>query len=154
VQDLSDEEEFMEANIEQFFRDYVDAFNRSLEGPLDLATIRAAFAPCFVAAGPTGVRCGQNDGSFTEALEQGYAFYRSIGTRRMIFRGMTITEIDTHHRMARVFYSSEYQRRDGELVTIDFDVTYMLHLNGVTPQIFAYVFGDEHALLRQHGLIA
>jgi hypothetical protein len=144
----------MEANIEQFFRDYVDAFNRSLEGPLDLATIRAAFASCFVAAGPTGVSCGQNDESFTEALEQGYAFYRSIGTRRMIFRGVTLTEIDTHHRMARVFYSSEYHRRDGGLVTIDFDVTYLLQLNGATPQIFAYVAGDERAVLRQHGLIA
>src|SRR5262245_41919825 len=144
----------MEANIEQFFRDYVDAFNRSLEGPPDLATIRAAFASCFVAAGPGGVSCGQNDESFTEALERGYAFYRAIGTRRMIFRKVTLTEIDTHHLMARVFYSSEYHRRDGEFVTIDFDVTYLLQLNGAIPQIFAYVAGDEHAVLRQHGLIA
>jgi hypothetical protein len=144
----------MEAKIQQFFRDYVDAFNRSLEGPCDTAAMRAAFAPCFVAAGPTGVICGQNDESFAEVLEQGYAFYRSIGTRRMIFRGVELTAIDTHHQMARVFYASEYHRRDGESVTIDFDVTYMLQLHGASPKIFGYVAGDEQAVLRQHGLLS
>ena len=73
----------MKAQIERFFRGYVDAFNRSLEGAVDLDAIRGAFAPCFVAAGPMGVACGQNDDRFAEAPEGGYAFYREIGTRRM-----------------------------------------------------------------------
>lgn len=148
------EEEFMQSKIERFFRDYVAAFNRSLGGVPDYEAIRAAFAPCFVAAGPTGVICGQNDEKFAEFLEQGYAFYRSIGTRRMMFRGVTLTAIDTYHQMARVLYSSEYERRDGDLVTIDFDVTYLLQIKDGTPQIFAYVAGDEQGLLREHGLIA
>ena len=117
----------MQADIERFFRDYVAAFNRSLGESPDLDAIRAAFAPCFVAAGPTGVICGQNDEAFLEFLEQGYAFYRSIGTRSMTLLGVETTPIDANHEMARVFYSSEYERRDGGLVTIDFEVTYMLH---------------------------
>ena len=140
-------------NVEQFFRDYVAAFNRALDGTGDVAVIRNSFAPCFVAAGPTGVMCGQNDESFAQALEKGYAFYRSIGTRKMIFRGVAVIEVDDLHRMARVSYSSEYDRRDGQLVTIDFEVTYMLHLNDKALQIVADVAGDEQAVLRQHCLI-
>ena len=144
----------MQADIERFFRDYVDAFNRSLGETPDFEAVRAAFAPCFVAAGPTGVNCGRNDDSFVKALDQGFTFYRSIGTRRMILRSVALTPIDPNHQMARVYYSSEYERRDGDLVVIDFDVTYMLHIQNATPQIFAYVTGDEQALLREHGLVA
>lgn len=63
----------MQADIEDFFRRYVVAFNRSLGESPDFETIRAAFAPCFVAAGPTGIICGQNDDDFLEFLKQGYA---------------------------------------------------------------------------------
>lgn len=143
----------MQEKIEQFFRNYVTAFNRSLGEDPAYEAIRACFAPCFIAAGPTGVKCGQNDETFTEHLEQGYAFYRSIGTRRMILRNVTLTPIDANHQMARIFYSSEYQRRDGDLVTIDFDVTYLLQIREDRPQIFAYVAGDEQALMREHGLV-
>jgi hypothetical protein len=38
-------------------------------------------------------------------------------------------------------------------VTIDFDVTYLLHLESGAPQIFAYVAGDEQGALREHGLV-
>jgi hypothetical protein len=127
----------MQADIERFFQDYVTAFNRSLGDTPDLETIRSAFSPCFVAAGPTGVIYGQNDDSFLEFLKQGYAFYRSIGTRSMKLLRVECTPIDANHEMARVFYSSEYESRDGALVTIDFDVTYMLHLEDGAPRIFA-----------------
>lgn len=143
----------MTADIERFFRDYVAAFNRSLGETPDLEAVRSAFAPCFIGAGPTGVRCGQNDDDFLKALEQGYAFYRSIGTRSMTLREVDLTPIDTHHQMARVFYSSDYEHPDGGRVTIDFDVTYMLQIEDSTPLIFAWVAGDEQALLREHGLI-
>jgi hypothetical protein len=143
-----------EPDIYGFFRDYVAAFNRSLGESPDLETVRRSFAPCFVAAGPTGVICGQNDESFSEVLEKGYAFYRSIGTRSMTLLRVDLTLIDANHQMARVFYSSEYERPDGDLVTIDFDVTYLLHIENGKLQIFAYVAGDERALLRERGLLA
>ncbi len=143
----------MQARIEHFFQDYVAAFNRSLGDSVDYEAIQSAFAPCFVAAGPTGVVCGQNDDSLRSFLEQGYAFYRSIGTRRMILLRVDLTPIDANHQMARVFYSSEYQRDDNAPVTIDFDVTYLLHIEDHRPMIFAYVAGDERASLLEHGLI-
>jgi hypothetical protein len=63
----------LHADIERFFEDYVAAFNRSLGESPDLETLRVAFAPCFVAAGPTGVVCGHNDDEFVEFLKRGYA---------------------------------------------------------------------------------
>ena len=67
--------------------------------------------------------------------------------------GVERTPIDENHEMARVFHSSEYERADGERVTIDFDVTYLLHLAAGRPQIFAYVAADEQGALREHGLL-
>ena len=66
---------------------------------------------------------------------------------------MTVTEIDGNHGMARISYSAECIRRDGENVTIDFDVTYLLQVSDRGPTIFAYIAGDEQAVLREHGLI-
>ncbi|MDR0786677.1 MAG: nuclear transport factor 2 family protein [Gemmatimonadota bacterium] len=143
----------MQADTARFFEDYVAAFNGALHELSDFEAVRAAFASCFVGAGPAGVVCGQNDSSFLEYLRNGYAFYRSIGTRRMILLRVEETLIDATHRMARVFYSSEYARHDGTMVTIDFDVTYMLRFADGTPRIFAFVTGDEQAALREHGLI-
>lgn len=143
----------MAVDIEQFFRDYVAAFNQALGDTPDIEAIRTAFMPCFIGAGPAGVMCGQNDGDFLMALDQGYAFYRSIGTRSLTLVGLDLTPIDACHQMARVSYSSEYERQDGDWVTIDFDVTYMLHIEDAVPRIFAWVAGDEQAALREHGLV-
>ncbi len=143
----------MHARIQQFFQDYVAAFNRSLGDSPDVESVQAAYAPCFVAAGPTGVLCAQNDDAFRAFLEQGYAFYRSIGTREMKLVKVDLTPIDANHQMARVFFSSTYERRDDSATTIDFDVTYMLHIEEGRPQIFAYVAGDERAAFEEHGLL-
>lgn len=141
-------------DLESFFRDYVAAFNAALHGSGDLSAVRAAFAPAFIGAGPTQVECGRNDEAFGAALESGYEFYRSIGTRRMTLRGVEVTAIDPAHRMARVRYSSEYERKsDGETVNIDFEVVYLLQISDGRPLIFGFVSGDEQAVLRQHGLV-
>jgi hypothetical protein len=139
--------------IDRFFATYVDAFNRSLGDQVDIEGIRAHFSPCFVAAGPQGVRCGQNDESFAETLQQGYAFYRSIGTKAMAVLGVTPTPIDDFHQMAKVDYRATYEKPGGERVEIDFALTYMLATRGDTVEIFAFVAGDEMALYRKHGLV-
>ena len=41
----------MSETVDQFFRRYVESFNRSLGETVDVAGIRAHFADCFVAAG-------------------------------------------------------------------------------------------------------
>jgi hypothetical protein len=90
--------------ISRFFQGYVEAFNRSLGGVVDIEGIRSHFSPCFVAAGPQGVKCGQNDDAFAETLRQWYAFYAAIGTKAMTVRGIATTPIGDGHQMAKVEY--------------------------------------------------
>lgn len=139
--------------IEEFFAGYAEAFNRSLGETVDTAGIRRHFSSCFVGAGPQGVRCGQNDEQFAEALETGYAFYRSIGTRAMAVRGVTTVPVDALHTLARVAYRASYVKPDGDPLEIDFEVSYLLAAREETYEIFAFVTGDEAALYREHGLL-
>lgn len=118
----------MADRVERFFQGCIDAFNRSLGESGDVSAIRAHFSPCFVAAGPRGVNCGQNDDSFVEMLQQGYAFYTALGTKAMTLRGNRTTPIDDGRLLAGVDYRATYE-------------------------IFAYVAGDEVALYRKHGLV-
>lgn len=142
----------MKPDYDAFFAGYVDAYNRSLGDEVDVDGIRAHFADCFIGAGPSGTRCGENDESFAETLRQGYAFYRSIGTRRMSVRRLAVTEIDANHDQVRVFYRAEYEK-DGQPLTIDFDLVYLLQTVAGVTKIFAFIAGDETALYRQHGLV-
>jgi len=141
------------AQVERFFTGYVAAFNRSLGDTVDTDAIMAHFSPCFVGAGPQGVKCGQNDETFVEVLRQGYAFYREIGLRQMTLREVTTTPIDDNHQMARVGYCASYEKPDGQKVDLDFEVTYMLAARADTFEIFAFVAGDEMELYRKHGLV-
>jgi hypothetical protein len=143
----------MSKPVDQFFRGYVEAFNRSLGESVDVDGIRGHFAGCFVAAGSDGVRCGENDAAFVQTLQQGYAFYRSIGTKAMSIRGIAETSIDDVNLMANVDYRATYERPTGESVEIDFAVTYLLHAGGDGLKIFAFMAGDEMALYREHGLL-
>jgi hypothetical protein len=143
----------MPSRIERFFETYVAAFNRSLAGEVDSEGIRSHFASCFVAAGPDGVRCGENGDEFAETLRQGYAFYQSIGLESIAVREITTTPIDETHQMAIVEYRAIYEKPTGERVTIDFAVTYFLASRGERLEIFGFVAGDEMAAYRRHGLL-
>ena len=115
--------------------------------------IRRHFSACFVGAGPQGVHCGQNDEHFTGMLQQGFAFYRQVGTRAMTVREVTTTPIDDAHWLARVAYRARYVKPDGSPLELDFEVSYLLAERGDTYEIFAFVTGDEMALYREHGLL-
>jgi hypothetical protein len=143
----------MSAAVDRFFQSYVDAFNRSLGERVDVEGIRSHFSDCFVAAGPQGVKCGDNTEEFAETLRQGYAFYTAIGTRAMALRGVTATPIDDLHQMATVDYRATYEKPSGETVEIDFAVTYFLESRDESFKIFGFVAGDEMALYREHGLL-
>ena len=139
--------------IAAFFAGYVDAFNRSLGETVDTEGIQRHFSACFVGAGPQGVQCGQNDEQFVEMLQQGYAFYRQVGTSAMAVRDVTTIPIDDAHWLARVAYRAHYLKPGGEPLELDFEVSYMLAERGDTYEIFAFVTGDEMALYREHGLL-
>ena len=142
----------MRPDYEAFFAGYVDAYNRSLGDTVDSEGIRAHFADCFVGSGPAGASCGKNDETFADALRQGYAFYTSIGTRRMTVRGLTVTEIEPSHALVRVYYHADYEK-DGKPLGVDFSVSYLLQTVAGKTTIFAYIAGDEMGLYRDLGLV-
>ena len=95
----------------------------------------------------------QQGAAFRRMLSKGYAFYRSIGTKRMTAKRVETTKIDATHCMAKVFYCAEYRKPDGSEVRLEFDVTYFLDVTTTRPKIFGFVSGDEMGLYRQHGLL-
>ena len=113
----------MRPDYEAFLASYVDAYNRSLGDTVDTDGIRAHFADCFVGSGPAGANCGQDGDTFADALRQGYAFSKAIGTKRMSVRGLTVTEIEPGHALVRVDYHAGYEK-DGQPLGIDFDMSY------------------------------
>ncbi|MBN8606297.1 MAG: hypothetical protein J0L81_05210 [Caulobacterales bacterium] len=143
----------MQPDFDGFFRVYSDLYNRALRGDADYSAIAACFSSSFIAAGPQGVRCGQNDAAFRETLQNGYAFYRQIGTRSMSTVRCETVKIDAAHFMVKVFYCAEYQKESAAPVTIDFDVTYLLETTQGEPKIFAFIAGDEMDAYRRAGLI-
>ena len=111
------------------------------------------FSDCFIAANPAGVACGKNDEELESQILKGLQFYRSIGTRSMNVLEIAVTALNQFHALARVRWQSQYRKRDGEGERIDFDVIYLLQINGERPRIFAYITGDEEEALRERGLI-
>lgn len=139
--------------IKKFFDAYARRFNEALRGNVNIDKTAAAFADCFVEASPIGVQCAQNDERFKEAIQGGYEFYKHIGTKSMEITGIDVTPIDDLHAMVRVHWRAEYRKKDRQNLSIEFDITYMVQMIDERIMIFAYVTGDEHGVLREHGLL-
>jgi hypothetical protein len=143
----------MPRHIPEYFETYADLYNRALDGEDVIDEIMDCFTGEFIAAGPQGVEAAKNGHSFRKMLEKGYKFYREVGTRKMSVRKVEVTDIDSCHAMAKVFYHADYERPDGKPVGIDFDVTYLMDLTGPSPKIFAFVAGDEMQAYKDAGLV-
>lgn len=141
-------------DYEQFFRDYANAYERSLGDSVDVAAIRSFFAEAFISASVNGqVAAGPNDETFAEALRKGYGFYKAIGTTSMKVDRVEPEALYENHDKVRVFYSAGYRKADGTDVSIPFDVMYLLQRRSGGPKIFGFVVGDEMAVYRKHGLV-
>jgi hypothetical protein len=140
--------------IERFFEGYAAQFARALAEPpeVDTGATAAAFADCFVEAGPRGVSCGRNDETFRAQIPQGYAFYRGIGIRSMAVASLAPSQLDARHWCVRVSWTAAYDR-GGRTGTVEFEVLYFLQTTDEGPKIFAYVTGDEEGELRRLGLL-
>lgn len=136
------------------FRLYAAAFERSLGDRIEFDSIRSYFAPDFMSLAITGgALVGRNDHHFVETLGRAYQFYQAIGTRRMRVERVEAAEIYPNHDRVRVFYTAEYERRDGSTVSISFDVLYLVQRGIEGPKIFAFIAGDEMQLYRDHNLV-
>ena len=143
----------METSVRKFFARYESFFNHSLGGDVDMDEVAALYASEFIAASPAGVMTGKNDNQLKQAMTQGYAHYRAIGTKEMRIRNVAVSPIDEHHCVAHVAWTATYARKDQPDVAIDFDVHYLVqNLNG-EPKVFGWVSGDEQTLLKKHGII-
>jgi hypothetical protein len=141
--------------LEDFFTEYEARTNRALSATPDVDTeaIAQAFADCFIEASPNGINCGKNDEQFRAVIPQGFAFYRSIGTKSMRVDSLRITHLDDYHSMVKVYWDSRYTKKDGIEEAIEFNVIYFLQMIDTEPKIFAYITGDEQKAMQQRGLI-
>lgn len=143
----------METSVRKLFERYERAFQAALQGEVDMDEVAALYASAFIAASPAGVMTGNNDGQLKQAMAQGYARYRAIGTKAMRIRNLSISPMDKHHCVAHVAWRATYDRRDQPDIAIDFDVHYLVQQLGAEPKVFGWVSGDEQALLKAHGIV-
>jgi len=143
----------MEAGVRAFFDRYERFFNRALAGDIDMDEIAALYTPAFIAASPAGVMAGENNEKFSQAMAQGYAHYRTIGTKEMRIRNVRISPMGEHHCVAHIAWTATYARKNQPDVAIDFEVHYLVQVLDRDPKVFGWVTGDEQALLKEHGII-
>ena len=143
----------METSVRKLFQRYERFFNQSLGGDIDMDEVASLYASDFIAASPAGVMTGKNDHQLKQAMTQGYAHYRAIGTKEMRIRNVAISPIDEHHCVAHVAWTATYARQDQADIAIDFDVHYLVQKLDGEPKVFGWVSGDEQALLKKHGII-
>ena len=143
----------MEDSVRKLFERYERFFKQSLAGDIDNDEVESLYASAFIAASPAGVMTGKNDDQLKKVMAEGYAHYRTIGTKGMCIRGIRLSPIDEHHCVAHVAWTATYARQDQTDIAIDFDVHYFVPKLDGEPKIFGWVSGDERALLSQHGII-
>ncbi len=143
----------METSVTLLFERYERLFNQSLGGDIDLDEVASLYASEFIGAAPGGVKSGKNDDEFKQALAQGYAHYRAIGTKEMRIRHIRLSPIDEYHCVAHVAWTATYARKNQADVAIDFEVHYLVQNLDEKPKVFGWVAGDEQALLQKHGII-
>jgi hypothetical protein len=143
----------METAVRALFDRYQRSFNAALLGDLDMDEVTSFYTGEFIAASPAGVISGKNDDRLKQVMEQGYARYRSIGTKQMRLRDLSVTLIDELHCVAHVAWTAIYARPDASDVEIDFDVHYLVQKLDGEPKVFGWVSGDEEAVLKKHGII-
>jgi hypothetical protein len=142
----------MDAEVKALFQRYQRLFEKGLSGDVDAGEVAAFYAPAFVAASPAGVVTGKNDKPLLQVMKAGYARYRQTGMKSMELSDIRLSEIDDRHCMAHVDWTAIYKSRGKSDVVIEFEVHYLIQKLDEEPKIFGWISGDEHELLRQHGI--
>jgi len=143
-----------EQQIDNFFNHYSEVFNRAIKEDIPVIERTAElFSTCFIAANPSGVNCGQNDQTFRDAMQKGYAFYKNIGITLMEIVSKEITPLDKFHTMVKVRWKSSFTRKDNSKGAIEFENIYFIQIKENKPKVFAYITGDEQTALKENGLL-
>ena len=143
----------METEVGKLFERYERLAGQALRGEADPGELASLYALEFIASSPAGLMAGKNDSRFIQALVQGHAYYREIGTKSMRVREVRLSPIDGLHCVAHVAWTATYARRDEPDEAIDFEVHYFVRNVDGEAKVFGWVSGDEQALLREHGIV-
>lgn len=141
--------------LQSFFQAYEERINKALADPdhIDARAMSDAYTESFLEAHPGGIQIFSNDEQFREAQQPAFEHRRRIGTRSMIIMSIRTANFDDQHSAATIRWMAVYERQsDRSEVKIEFDETYLVQFIDRTPKIFAYIAGDEEALLKKHGL--
>ncbi len=139
--------------IRRFFDNYAGRINKALADrpEVDVEGTVNAFTDSFIEASPKGVHAASRE-DFRAHVAKGLDHYRSIGTKSMNVKALTVTPLDDFHVMVKVDWQAFYVKKDGSDLALDFPVIYMLQTLDDTPKIFAYISGDEEKAYQEHGL--
>ncbi len=143
----------MEAAIKDLFDRYEKAMARALAGRPDMDALMALYASDVIAASSAGLRSGKTDDQFRQALVDGHARYRGLGTREMRIRALRIVPIDSCHFLVPVHWTATYERKDVPRTVLDFTVHYLVQVRDGQAKVFGWIAGDEDAVLKQHGIL-
>lgn len=143
----------MESAVRKLFERYERFCNQSLNGNMDMDEMVSLYASDFIAASPAGVMSGKNDNQLKQAMAQGYARYRAIGTKMMRILDVRLSQVDELHCVAHVTWTATYARKVGADTNIDFDVHYLVQMLSGEAKVFGWMSGDEQALLKKHGIV-
>jgi hypothetical protein len=140
--------------MEDFFELYCNIFNWAIKEDVpDIEQTAKLYSDCFIAANPAGVNCGKNDEQFRVAMLKGYAFYRNIGITSMKIVSKEITSLDDIHTMVKIHWKSDFIKKEGSKGSIEFANIYFVQTKEHKHKVFAYITGDEQAVLKKFGLI-
>lgn len=142
------------STIEVFFNDYEKTFQDSINGKkVDAKKVVAFYADTFVQANPKGTVAVRNDKDFLDAIPKSYEFYNQLGSISMKIAKEEITILDEWHAVVKIHWKSDYQKKDGKKVTIDYDVHYFVQQHHGSIKIFSSISGDEEKLIKESGLV-
>ena len=63
------------------------------------------------------------------------------------------TILNDFHEMTKIRWKCSYTKKDSSKGGIDFENIYFTQTKQNEHEIFAYITGDEHAVLKENGLI-
>ena len=142
-----------ETSIREFFNRYQRFFMEALADNLDVDELSALYTSDFIAASPAGVMTGKNDDTLKQAMINGYAYYRAIGTKSMQMQNIRLSPIDEQHAVAHIEWTAVYAKPSQPDISIDFAVHYLMQELDGHPKVFGWVSGDEQKLLRELGVV-
>ncbi|MEI9416741.1 nuclear transport factor 2 family protein [Mesorhizobium sp. Cs1321R2N1] len=141
------------AEVAKFFGAYAEFYNDALLSDAGLKDVADIYSSAFISVTPGGVMAGENGKQLIEIMKKGFEGYRAMGAGKMTCRDVSVTPIDQDHCVAKVQWSGEYQNKKAALITIDFEVSYLLERRDGKLKVFGWISGDEQAEFRKHGLL-